>query len=94
MMTLTASAYDCKVDGFYYNLNKDNQTAAVTYLSESYSVNETAYQGAIIIPSSFEYEGTTYSVTSIGGWAFRDCSGLTSITIPNSVTSIGYYAFY
>ena len=26
--------------------------------------------------------------------AFADCSGLTSVTIPNSVTSIGTYAFY
>ena len=33
------------------------------------------------------------SVTSIGGSAFRGCSGLTSITIPKSVTSIGYAAF-
>ena len=34
------------------------------------------------------------SVTSIGDWAFRDCSGLTSVTIPDSVTSIGDWAFY
>ena len=33
------------------------------------------------------------SVTSIGEWAFGDCSSLTSITIPNNVTSIGDYAF-
>ncbi len=33
-------------------------------------------------------------VTSIGGYAFRDCTGLASITIPGSVTSIGEYAFY
>ncbi len=34
------------------------------------------------------------SVTSIGEAAFFDCSGLTSITIPNGVTSIGERAFY
>ena len=34
------------------------------------------------------------SVTSIGGFAFSDCSSLTSITIPEGVTSIGNQAFY
>ena len=34
------------------------------------------------------------SVTSIGDYAFRNCTSLTSVTIPNNVTSIGDYAFY
>ena len=34
------------------------------------------------------------SVTSIGGYAFYYCEGLTFITIPNSVTAIGRDAFY
>ena len=41
-------------------------------------------QGDYIIPTS---------VTSIENSAFRDCSGLTSVTIPNSVIGIGSYAF-
>ena len=32
-------------------------------------------------------------LTSIGNFAFSDCTSLTSIEIPSSVTSIGYYTF-
>ena len=49
--------------------------------------------GELVIPTNVEYEGTQYSVTSIGNDAFAYCSGLTSIDIPNSVTSIGISAF-
>ena len=50
--------------------------------------------GDLIIPSTISYNGTTYSVTSIGDRAFYYCSSLTSVTIPNGVTSIGGSAFY
>ena len=43
---------------------------------------------------SFTVGGNNYSVTSIGDFAFRNCSSLTSITIPSSVTSIGNSVFY
>ena len=49
--------------------------------------------GNIEISSSIYYEGTrkSYPVTKIG--KFGDCSSLTSITIPEGVTSIRYYTF-
>ena len=86
--SIPSLAYDCKVDGIYYNLNNDDKTASVT----SSSINN-KYVGIIIIPESITYSGTTYSVTSIGDFAFSLCSGLTSVTIGNSVTSIGGFAF-
>ena len=76
-----------QIDGLYYNLDADNQTAEVT------SMPSGKYTGDIIIPESVEYYSVTYTVTSIGDYAFSGCSGLTSITIPNSVTSIGQSAF-
>ncbi len=51
------------------------------------------YIGAVVIPETVEYEGKTYSVTSIGLHAFDGEGGLTFITIPNSVTNIGGHAF-
>ena len=71
-------------------------TAIVTYYSrnDNYSYNSSAYQGAVTIPSSIIYDGTTYSVTSIGVHAFRNCYYLTSVEIPSSVASILQFAFF
>ena len=49
--------------------------------------------GDIVIPESVEYEGATYSVIMIGISAFRECRSLTSVNLPNSVTTIREYAF-
>ena len=85
--SFSALAYHCKVDGIYYDLNNDDKTARVT------GIDNNRYSDDVVIPENIAYDGTTYSVTSIGESAFHGCSELTSVTIPNSVTSIGNYAF-
>lgn len=70
-----------------YNWTNNKKTLGVCY---SYNHE---YSGNIVIPESVTYNGTTYPVTRIESQAFYECYGLTSITIPNSVTSIGDEAF-
>ena len=85
LSTLSASASAFKVDGIAYNKNSDGKSVYVSYGGD--------YTGPVTIPERVTYDGTTYSVTSIGEFAFKDCTGLTSVTIPTSVTSIGEEAF-
>ena len=47
------------------------------------------YNGGVTIPSIVN----GYTVTRVGKWAFSRRSGLTSVTIPETVTSIGQQAF-
>ena len=55
--------------------------------------NNTNATGVVVIPPQVTHNSTVYSVTKIIGLAFDTCIFLTSVTIPNTVTSIGNYAF-
>ncbi len=78
---------DIEVDGIKYTIESTNYTAAVAEQGSG------AVSGDITIPETISYFGNTYTVTSIGASAFRNCSGLTSISISDSVTVLGNYAF-
>ena len=51
------------------------------------------FKGIANIISKLTYLGKDYMVVSIDR-AFKECGSLISVTIPNSVTSIGHSAFY
>jgi len=78
----------------YYNITSSaNKTVEVTYKDASNGYSLDAYSGAVTIPSTVYYNGSYYTVTAIGNRAFSNARNLTSISIPNTVTSIGEYAF-
>lgn len=88
-MPIAVRAYDAKIDGIFYNLDRETRSAEVTK-DQSQS---NYYKGAIVIPDSITFNSVRYGVTSIGDMAFSECTGLTSVTIGNRVTSINYGAF-
>lgn len=80
-------------NGIYYSLNGDGSTVRVTFSGATYNEKSDEYEGKITIPSEVTYDGQKYSVTEIGASAFRDCSKVTSVSIPETVVRIGPNAF-
>ena len=91
MTTSSAMAQEPKfevIDGFRYLLESDTKTAMLLPKKEG------KYSGDIIIPEKVKgNDGVEYVVASLGASCFEGCTGLTSITIPSSVTSLGDYCF-
>ncbi len=96
LMLITAqqvSALEFQVDGIYYRTSIFTKNSAyVTHSGTSYT-ESVEYQGEVVIPESVTYNGKTYTIASIGGYAFAGCPGLTSVTIPNTVTTVNQNAF-
>lgn len=63
------------------------------YPNKAILTNGRNYNGELVIPASITVGEDTYPVTTIDEMAFYNCSGLTSVTIPNSVIDINYGAF-
>ena len=91
MTTSSAMAQEPKfevIDGFRYLLDSDTKTATLVPKTDG------KYFGDIIIPEKVKgNDGVEYIVASLGASCFKGCTGLTSITIPSSVTSLGNSCF-
>ena len=78
-------SYFKKIGGVLYNLDINNHTAEL--------IDGTSCSGDVVIPKIIVNSGNEYSVTGIGGYAFRNCTNITSVTINNSKVSIDENAF-
>ncbi|MBQ7691898.1 MAG: leucine-rich repeat protein [Muribaculaceae bacterium] len=116
LCALGANAYDFKEGGLCYNINADGASVTVTYqhccdpqeLEPGEEAPAKAYdddERVLTIPETVAHNGSTYTVTAIGRYAFYGCSGFTAFQepieyesdgyfiIPNTVTEIGASAF-
>ncbi len=73
------------VDGLEYSILTGNYASLVKA--------DASLTGPVVIPSSVRADDWEYAVTAIDDKAFEECVGVTSVTIPESVLSIGNDAF-
>ena len=76
---------DIIIDGIKYDLFHADRTATVS-LNQHIRYN-------VVIPEFVSYQGNNYSVTAIADMAFHACRVVKSITLPNTIKSIGTHAF-
>ena len=79
------------IDDIQYTIDKNDSTAvSVTGTTGYGDINN---KKDLVLPETVEYNGVTYTVTSIGKGAFAGKNGLNSIVIPNTVVLIAESAF-
>lgn len=71
---------------FYYSFDPDTEEASV--------VDYGGWNSHVVIPETVEYEGTTYTVTTIGADAFRGDNTILSLTLSKNVDTVEKNAFY
>ena len=73
------------------------QSGDFTYTVSGNSITITDYPtgatGSVVIPNKIPDPLTGMPVTSIGDNAFRDCTGITSVSMPSTVTTLGTNCF-
>lgn len=74
------------VNNINYKYDMETKTATVT--------GHGSISGEIAIPEKITVDEVEYTVTAIDGKAFDTCKELTGISIPDSVTAVGAWAFW
>ena len=96
-VAVTALAYDFSAtipsgQTIYFSVTGSGTVKVVSPTGNGWEGYSTP-AGRMVIPSTVNHGGTTYSVTSIDTKAFQECTALTSVEVPGSVVNVGNRAF-
>lgn len=82
------------LNGLYYLLNSETNTAKVYYDDTKYGQTDRKYPNLkdLVIPSKVTYDGQEYVVTEIADYTFY-YSNLWTVSFPETLTTIGNNAF-
>ena len=72
-------------DGLTYEVISSNEVKIIG--------NDGSLSGVVKIPASVDFDSESYTVTEISAGAFKGCTDITEVIIPESITSIGDGAF-
>lgn len=88
-------AYDFTYNGIRYDIvSSSSKTVEVAASTQSAgSDGSVPYSGAVTIPETVKYSGSSYTVVGIGQSAFVNCAGVTSVKLPSTLTYIRKEAF-
>lgn len=90
---IVEASYQNELKKMYFILVSPN-TAVVTRATDfNPELVNRQYYGKEVIPSEFTHLGQSYTVVGINDGAFNGCNKLTSVVMPNTVTTIGRYVF-
>lgn len=73
-------------NGITYQLTTYSDDSGVLTVQNKGYFN--SYSGVVNIPDSVEYSDRLYPVTGIGYQAFKNCTSLTAVTIPEGVSML------
>ena len=95
---------DFEVDSIFYTIHEDGVYVSaesawydsVFLWNYSYDTvqSSASYHGDVLIPQTVSFSDTVYTVVGIESYAFKSCSGLQSVTIPETVRLLGEECFY
>ena len=90
-----AQSANITVDGINYTTKSDGTATIAKYtIDKTVTPYDTLfYEGDIVIPEKFTYEGTEYTVVGTAANSFLDCKDLTSLTLPATCVTIARNSF-